>query len=205
MALPAKNKRYTAAEYLELERQAEYKSEFIEGEIFALAGALEPHNLISTNLTIALGTQLRNRTKPCKLYSGDMRVQVAEFKRYTYPDVVIVCGEAKFTDSVRGTLTNPMFITEILSSSTERYDRGEKFRHYRMLSSLQTYVLVSQNTPLLEVFERQANDEWVLKEHTGLDTTALLPKINCELRLSEVYVQIDFDAETEASADEANS
>ena len=204
MALPVK-KRYTAQQYLELERQAEYKSEFIDGEIFALAGALEPHNLISTNLTIALGTQLRNRPNPCKFYAGDMRVQVTESRRYTYPDTVIVCDEAKFTDDARSTLTNPMFIIEILSSSTERYDRGEKFRYYRTLSSLQTYVLVSQNMPLLEVFERQANDEWVLKEYTGLDTTALLPKINCELRLSEVYVQIDLDAETKSRTDETNS
>ena len=200
MALPVKNKRHTAAEYLELERQAEYKSEFVDGEIFALAGASEPHNLITANLTIVLGSQLRG--KPCKLYPGDMRVQLAESTRYFYPDVVILCGEAAFTSSTRDTLINPTFVVEILSPSTKNYDRGEKFRQYRTLSSLQTYVLVSQHEPFVEVFEKQEGG-WLLNEYEALDSSVSLPSIDCELSLHEVYDKVNF--EVARRADETNS
>ena len=207
MALPVKDKRYTAAEYLELERQAEYKSEFIDGEIFALAGASEPHNLIATNLTIALGSQLKG--KPCKLYSSDMRVQLVKSTRYTYPDVVVVCGKADFIDDKRDTLTNPTLILEILSPSTEGYDRGEKFQRYRKLTSLQTYVLVSQDRPFVEVFEWREDDRWLLSEHKGLDKDVPLQSIGCELLLGEVYDKINFEVqvkqEVEPSTDEADS
>ena len=191
MALPVADKTYTAEEYLALERQADYKSEYVDGEIFALAGASEPHNLIVTNCVGELRQQLKG--KPCKLYSSDMRVQLAKSRRYTYPDLVIVCGKAEFTDETRDTLTNPTLIIEVLSPSTESYDRGEKFEQYRKLDSLQTYVLVSQDKPLVEVFERQEGGRWLLSEYGGLDSSAPLPNINCELQLSEVYDRIDFE------------
>ena len=201
MALPVKDKRYTAAEYLELERQAQYKNEFIDGEIFAFAGASEAHNLIATNLTIALGSQLKG--KPCKLYSSDMRVQLSESRRYTYPDVVICCGEAEFIDEKRDTLTNPTLIVKILSPLTEGYDRGEKFESYRQLGSLQTYVLISQARPFVEVFERQEDNRWLLSEYKGLVTDVPLSSIGCSLQLREVYDKIDF--EVERRADETDS
>ena len=182
---------YTAEEYLALERGAPYKSEYVDGEIFALAGASEPHNLIVTNCVGELWGQLKG--KPCKLYSSDMRVQLAKSRRYTYPDLVIVCGKAGFTDDTRDTLTNPTLIIEVLSPSTESYDRGEKFEQYRKLNSLQTYVLISQDKPLLEVFERQAGGRWLLSEYGGLDASAPLPNINCELQLVEVYDRIEFE------------
>ena len=191
MALPAKDKRYTAAEYLELERQAEYKSEFVDGEIFALAGATRAHNLIALNCGAELRQQLKS--KPCETYASDMRVQLAESRRYTYPDVVVVCGEADFTNGKRDTLTNPTLTIEVLSPSTEGYDRGEKFEHYRKLTSLQTYVLISQDRPFLELFERQENGYWRLSERKGLDSSLPLPSIGCELQLAEVYDRIDFE------------
>ncbi len=205
MALPAKDKkRYTAEEYFELERQAEYKSEFVDGEIFAFAGASEPHNLVTTNLTIALGSQLVG--KPCKLYPGDMRVQLAKSTRYFYPDVVIVCGEAEFVSGTRDTLVNPTFVVEILSPSTKNYGRGEEFRRYRTLNSLQTYVLVSQHEPLVEVFERQEDERWMFSELSALDSMISFPSIRCELLLEKVYDKVDFEqAEQEVEPDETDS
>ena len=191
MALPVADKTYTAEEYLALERGADYKSEYVDGEILALAGASRPHNLIALNCGAELRGQLKR--KPCEVFVSDVRVQLAASRRYTYPDVVVVCGEGNFTDSKSDTLTNPTLVTEVLSSSTEGYDRGEKFEQYRKLDSLQTYVLVSQDKPLLEVFERQEGGRWLLSEYGGLDASAPLPKINCELQLSEVYDRIEFE------------
>ncbi len=191
MALPVADKSYTAEEYLALERQADYKSEYVDGEIFALAGASRPHNLIALNCGAELRGQLKG--KPCEVFVSDMRVQLAASRRYTYPDVVVVCGEGDFTDSQSDTLTNPTLVIEVLSPSTEGYDRGEKFGQYRKLDSLQTYVLVSQNESLLEIFERQEGGRWLLSEYGGLDVSAPLPNINCELQLAEVYDRIDFE------------
>ncbi len=188
MALPVKDKRYTAQEYLELERQAEYKSEFVDGEIFALAGATRAHNLIVLNCGAELRRQL---TQTCEAYPGDMRVQLAKSTRYFYPDVVVTCGEPQFTGQVEDTLTNPTLVIEVLSSSTESYDRGEKFKQYRTVDSLQTYVLISQHQPLIEVFERQEDGHWLLGEYEGLKESAPLPSIGCELLLREVYSRID--------------
>ena len=202
MALPVKDKRYTAAEYLELERQAEYKSEFVDGEIFAFAGASEAHNLIATNCIAELRGQLKET--PCKLYPSDMRVQLARSTRYTYPDITVVCGEAEFIDEKRDTLTNPTLVIEILSPSTEGYDRGEKFESYRQLSSLQTYVLVAQGRPFVEVFERQAGERWLLAEHRGLDSSIPLPSVGCELQLAEVYDRIDFEQPSQEVEGERN-
>ncbi len=189
MALRVKDKRYTAEEYLELERQAEYKSEFVDGEISPLTGANQNHCLISVNCTTELGLQLRETSS--YIFVSQMRTEVA--KCYVYPDVLVVCGKTEFADIRRDILLNPTFITEILSPSTKGYDRGEKFRRYRTLSSLQTYVLISQHEPLVEVFERQEDDSWLFREYSGLEATAPLPTISCTLRLSEVYFQIDFE------------
>ena len=177
MALPVKDKRYTAAEYLELERQAEYKSEFVNGEIFALAGASRPHSLITLNIGAEFRRQLRG--KQCETYLGDVRVQLSDSTRYFYPDVVVTCGELDFTGETQDTLKNPTLVIEILSPSTQGYDRGEKFEHYRKLNSLQTYVLVSQDRAFSEVFERQG-ERWVLTEYAGLDSSIPLPSIGCE-------------------------
>ena len=187
---------------MELERQTDYKSEFVDGEIFAFAGASEPHNLIATNCIAELRGQLKR--KPCKLYPSDMRVQLAESRRYTYPDVAVVCGEADFIDEKRDTLTNPTLIIEILSPSTEGYDRGEKFESYRQLSSLQTYILVAQDRPFVEVFERQEGERWLLSEYRGHKSIVSLPSIGCELQLAEIYDKVDFE-QAEQEVDEEGS
>ena len=133
----------TPEAYLTLEESAPEKNEYVDGEIFAMTCASEPHNLIVVNTVRELGNQLKKR--PCKVYASDMRVKVSPTGLFTYPDVVVVCGQAQFDDSHRDTLLNPTLIVEVLSESTEAYDRGRKFEHYRKLESLAEYVLIAQH------------------------------------------------------------
>jgi len=133
----------TPEQYLEIERKAEYKSEYFNGETFAMAGASRRHNLITGNVFAAIHRQIRNR--PCEAYTNDMRVKVSESGLYTYPDVVVVCEKPEFDDEHRDTLLNPSLIVEVLSESTEAYDRGKKFENYRMIASLSDYLLIAQD------------------------------------------------------------
>jgi len=184
--------RFTPDEYLELERAAPYKSEFYNGEIFAMAGASEEHNIIGVNLSREISTQLRGR--PCRTYANDMRVKMVDAPVfYTYPDVVIVCGERQFEDASVDTLLNPTVLIEVLSPSTEGYDRGNKFAFYRRIPSLQTYVLVAQDRPLVEAYARQPDGrQWLLSEANGLSESLSLPAVGCTLRLADVYENVVF-------------
>jgi Uma2 family endonuclease len=182
--------RYTPEQYLDIERAADYKSEYFDGEIFAMAGASEEHNTITFNLSGALVPQLRGTG--CRGYAGDMRVKVDASGLYTYPDVVVVCGERHFTDDHLDTLTNPTLIIEVLSPSTEGYDRGQKFANYRRIPSLETYVLVAQERAHIEKFERRPDGQWLLSEASDLTGTLPLPSIGCTLVLAEVYDNVSF-------------
>lgn len=184
--------RFTPADYLELERVAERKSEFYNGEIFAMARASEEHNTIVVNLTVSLAPQIRG--KPCRTFVNDMRVKMVDAPVfYTYPDVVIVCGERQFEDASVDTLLNPTVLIEVLSPSTEGYERGSKFAFYRRISSLQTYVLVAQDRPSVEVYERQPDGrQWLLSEANVLSESLPLPSIGCTLALAEVYDNVSF-------------
>jgi Uma2 family endonuclease len=182
--------RYTPEEYLAMEREAEFKSEYLDGEIIAMSGASERHNLIVANLIIELGTQLKGRA--CKLYTSDMRVDVRERGLYAYPDVIVVCGDARFRSGKMDNLLNPTLIIEVLSKSTEYYDRGQKFIKYRRIESLQEYLLVAQDEPRIEQYLRQPSNEWLLSEFNGLETTIQLPSINCHLNLADVYDKVSF-------------
>lgn len=177
--------RYTPEEYLALERKAAYKSEYFAGEIFAMSGASEQHNLIVVNVAATLHAQFRGR--PCRVYANDMRVKVSPTGLYTYPDVVALCSEPQVDDEQKDTLLNPTVVVEVLSPSTEAYDRGDKFEHYRKLASLQEYVLISQEKPHIEHYLRQPDNQWLLSEATGLQDSISLPSINCALMLAEVY------------------
>jgi Uma2 family endonuclease len=176
-------------DYLAWERQAETKSEYIAGEIFAMAGASRTHNLILTNTVISIGTSLKGRG--CDVYANDMRVEVDPTGLYTYPDVVIVCGQPQFKDANEDTLLNPTVIMEVLSDSTASYDRGEKFEHYGTLPSLTDYLLIAQDRAAIEQRVR-TNRGWQLAFHYGLDAVVPLPSIGCELHLSDVYDRIEF-------------
>src|SRR3989442_15220798 len=146
-------------EYLRLERQAAYKSEYVHGQIFAMGGASRKHNLVGGNIFGELRQQLKGRL--CEAYMSDMRVKVTATGLYTYPDVVVVCGEPKFEDENVDTLINPTLIAEVLSDSTEAYDRGAKFGHYRKVDSLTEYLLVAQKEPRIEQYVRQAAGPWL--------------------------------------------
>ena len=180
----------TAAEYLTLERQAETKSEYWNGGIYAMSGASRNHNRITFNLARRIGNQLDG--KPCEGYANDMRVKVSPTGLYTYPDVIVVCGEPRFEDDQLDTLLNPQVIIEVLSESTEKYDRGDKFAHYRMLDSLADYLLVAQHQPLIEHFQRQTDGSWRYSVAQGLEAEIAIPAIGCVLRLVEVYQWVEF-------------
>lgn len=184
--------RYTPAEYLAMERQAEQRSEYLGGEIFAMGGASERHNLIVTNTVRELSLQLKGR--PCKTYASDMRVKVSPTGLYTYPDIVVVCGKALFDDEETDTLLNPTVIIEVLSKSTEGYDRGQKFEHYRKLESLAEYVLIAQEKVHVECYVRQPEGQWLLSETDNAQDTVPMPSIQCRLALSEVYDKVEFDS-----------
>ena len=190
---PQAQQHYTPEEYLALERQAQCKSEYYAGEIFAMAGASRWHNLIVANVIGELRSQLKGR--PCTTYPSDMRVKVSPTGLYTYPDVTVVCGEARFEDNQQDTLLNPTLIVEVLSESTEAYDRGGKFAHYRKLTSLMEYVLITQTKPHIEHYLRQPDNRWLLSEADSVQDTLQLPSIDCYLALAEVYDKVDIVGE----------
>ena len=186
--------RMSVAEYLALERNSDIKHEYLDGEVYAMAGAKEGHNLITGNVVTALNVQLRHR--PCRVYPSDMRVKLPTGLR-TYPDVSIVCDKPQFEDDERDTLLNPEVIIEVLSPSTEKYDRGRKFQHYRTLTSLQEYILISQEAHRVERYLRQGDGTWVLSDIIGLDSSITLTKIDCTLQLADIYAKVDLFDDTE--------
>jgi Uma2 family endonuclease len=181
--------RYTPQEYLAFERKSPIKHEYYDGEIFAMSGVSREHNLIAGNLFREMSLQLRGR--PCEAYISDVRVRVSPAGPYTYPDVVAVCGERRFEDSEVDTLLNPNVIVEVLSPTTEAYDRGKKFAHYRRLESLREYVLIAQDQVCVERYTRQG-DEWLLTELTRLEDTLRLESIGCAVGLREIYERVEF-------------
>jgi|SRR5215813_3333859 len=178
----------TPEQYLEIERKAEYKSEYFGGQMFAMSGASREHNILSTTLSALLFPQLSGRS--CELYAHDMRVQVAHTGLYTYPDVIVVCGQPHFTDEAVDTLLNPTFVAEVLSPSTEAYDRGRKFEHYRSLESLREYLLVSQDRMHADLFTRQPDGIWALREASQSEDTLEFRSIACHISMAELYSRV---------------
>lgn len=193
MALRALKRVFTPQEYLTLERQATTKSEFFDGEIYAMAGASRKHNLITLNAASELRRQLRGR--PCEVYVAEMRVRVGATGLYTYPDASVVCGQPVFEDIQGDTLLNPTVLIEVLSPSTEAYDRGEKFSQYRRLPSLREYVLIAQDRVLVEHYRRRG-DLWVIGDLRSLAEVLHLESIDCQIPLSEIYYQVELESET---------
>jgi Uma2 family endonuclease len=189
MASAALKKRYTPQEYLALERQAEFRSEYIDGSIVAMSGGSREHSLIAGNLAGEMRSQLKGR--PCEVHGSDMRVLVSQTGLYTYPDVIVVCGEPLFLDEKRDILLNPTVIVEVLSPTTESYDRGKKSGHYRTLSSLREYILVAQDEVFVERYLRHG-DVWELTDFRRLDDTLSLTSIDCHVPLREIYARIVF-------------
>jgi Uma2 family endonuclease len=175
-------------EYLAVERKSELKHEYFAGEIFAMVGASKRHNLITSNIIRILGNQLLDR--PCNVYPSDMRVKVSATGKYTYPDVVVACEEEIFDDAENDTLLNPVIIVEVLSESTEAYDRGKKFEHYQSIESLTEYLLVAQDPYRIEQYVRQSNREWRYSEYHNAEDIVKINVIDSELALKDVYAKV---------------
>lgn len=182
--------RMSPEEFLEFERSSDERHEYRNGEIFAMSGAKRAHNLISVNLAAELRTGLKGRD--CETYASDMRIWVGIAALYTYPDMVVVCGELQFLDTTQDTLVNPTVLIEILSESTEAYDRGRKFEYYRKIDSLKEYILIAQTHPYIEKYVKHGDGFWLLSEIAGIDSFLKIESIDCTIPLAEIYDKIDF-------------
>jgi Uma2 family endonuclease len=189
-ALPELN--WTAQRYLEYERTSDERHEYLNGQIYALAGASANHNLIVGNVYASLHAQLRKR--PCVTYPSDMRLKIKQTGLYTYPDISVVCGAPEFEDDKHDTLLNPILLIEVLSPSTENYDRGKKFQHYRTLESLHEFLLIAQDSYRVEHYVRQENDQWLLTDINQSDAVLELGSIDCKLVIAELYEKVAFES-----------
>ena len=190
MASPQEKPFITPEEYLRLEREAPYKSEYFAGEIFAMAGGSPAHSVIIMSLGRELGNALKGHR--CVPYDGNLRIFFPSTGLYSYPDASVICGPLEFADAHGDNITNPTLVVEVLSDSTEAYDRGKKFAHYRTLPSFAEYVLVSQKEPLIEVFFRMGDGTWQLTPARGREAVVRLQSLGVELRLAEVYDRVEF-------------
>ena len=187
----------TPEEYIAAERKATLKSEYLSGEIVAMSGASDTHNLITMNTSTALYNQLADRG--CRVYASDMRVGISAGVSYFYPDIAVTCDKPRFEDDVFDTLINPQVIIEVLSDSTAGYDRGEKFIRYRQLESLQEYILISQDQVLVEHYLRQG-ERWILSEFSVLEDGPPLASIKAELTLHQIYRFVEFETDDTVQA-----
>jgi Uma2 family endonuclease len=174
-------------EYLAFERAAEERHEYADGEIFAMSGGTWEHSLIASNINRELSTGLLARR--CAVHGADMRIHIPSTGRYTYSDALVVCGPPVLTDEVRDTLVNPIVIVEVLSDSTEKYDRGDKLEHYQTIASLRDYLLVSQKKARIEHFRKQVDGTWVLRA-TGPGDRVVLESVGCELAVDMAYLKV---------------
>jgi Uma2 family endonuclease len=198
MTLPQPVRRYSVGEYYELERKADYKSDFYHGEIFAMAGGTARHSRITSNINREVGNQLKGTS--CVTYESNLRLKATATGLRTYPDVSVYCHplERDHEDSDGETYTNPTVLFEVLSSTTEAYDRGLNSSSYRTIQSLKAYVLVSQDEPHAEIYERQSNNTWMLHESRGLDELLEIAAIHLRLPLRDVYDQVNLQAQDSA-------
>jgi Uma2 family endonuclease len=187
----------TAEEYLAFERASEQKHEFANGEVFAMSGGTREHSLIAANVIGELRSALTDR--PCEVHTSDLRVKLATGTRYVYPDVSVVCGEPRFEDAQRDTLLNPSVVVEVLSDSSEAYDRGDKFALYRALPSLRDYLLLSQKAMLVEHFHREDDGSWRLRA-LGPGNVLALPSIDAHVAVERLYLKVALGAAESDSA-----
>lgn len=192
MGLPAKKHVYSIAEYLELERTSEVRHEFDNGEILAMSGGSLEQSVISANVIRELGNFLKG--KPCRVADSNLRVRIPHEPRYMYPDALVFCGAAEFDaqDEKRHTIVNPRVIVEVLSPSTEAYDRGDKFADYRQIQSFEEYLLISQDKPNVESWLRQPDGAWSIVNYVGLESRAKVRCLGIEIPMSEIYAGVEW-------------
>ena len=191
MVLATTTKRYTVDEYLELEAKAEFKSEFVDGKIIPMAGATANHNILTAKFLARILLALEDLDY--SVFMSDMRLWMLSHQRYTYPDVMVVAGQPIFTDQKQTAITNPCLIVEILSNSTQVYDRSDKFKLYRSLPSFKEYILIYQNSFCVEQYTKQQDNRWILTEYLGEDAVIKLEHINFEISLRDLYKRVNFD------------
>lgn len=187
MGHAAERIRMTEEEYLAFERASDERHEYADGEIFAMAGASRRHSRIAMRIGAELVYALRLR--PCEVYNNDLRVFIPQSRRYVYPDGSVACGKIEMADNEQDTLLNPRVVVEVLSPSTEEYDRGDKFTHYKTIPSLVHYVLASQDKPFVEVFTRQLDGSWTCVSYEA-GQRIVLPAIECEIDVDQVYSKV---------------
>jgi len=175
-------------EYLRIERKAEYKSEYVDGVMFAMAGGSPEHSLIAGNVLTELNVQMRD--KPCLVFNSDMKVRVPSSRKFHYPDATVVCDKPQYADDEKDVLLNPLVLVEVISDSTAAYDRGKKFQYYQEIESFQEYLLVAQDEPVVERFVKQPDDSWIYTKVEGLDKYIKLATINCRLELKDIYAKV---------------
>jgi Uma2 family endonuclease len=186
-------RRFTVEEYLAMERTATYRSQYYRGEIFAMPGGTKRHGFIEANTIGTLIEQLKGY--PCRVLPSDTKVMVSATGLITYPDAIVICDEDELIDDEDCVILNPVVVVEVLSPSTESFDRGEKSRHYRLIESLQEYVLIAQNRRHIERYARQPNGDWMLTEASEAGQSVRLDSIQCELRVEVVYDKLRFSDE----------
>lgn len=182
----------TPEEYLAAERLSETRSEYLDGGVYPMTGGTANHTRIVSNIDTQLNNQLDGR--PCDVFPIDMKVRLPDSRKFFYPDVMVVCGELQYHGDRRDITTNPDLVIEVLSPSTEAFDRGAKFEAYRAVESLQEYVLVSQDRPLVEQYVRNGDGSWKFTEAIGLESSLTLPSIECTLNQAAVYKRVEFNS-----------
>jgi Uma2 family endonuclease len=180
----------TPDEYLAAERLSETRSEYLDGGVYPMTGGTANHSRIVSNIITQLNNQLDDR--PCDVFPTDMKVRLPDSRKFFYPDVVVVCGELQYHDGRKDIILNPDLVVEVLSPSTEAFDRGAKFEAYRAIDSLKEYLLILQEKPLVEQYVRGESGEWIFKAVEGLESSITLPSIECNLSLSAVYKRVEF-------------
>lgn len=184
---------FSVESYLDFERLQTERHEFLDGNVYAMAGESPNHSTICFNPAVLVGQQIRG--KKCRGFSPNMKIATNEKGLYSYPDLAVVCGQPTFYDDKKDVITNPTLIVEVLSPSTENYDRGEKFLRYtNQIETLQNYVLISQDKPLVEIYSRRENGGWEKTEVEGLKNTFKIDSIECEISLTELYDLVEFSA-----------
>ena len=186
----AATKRYTVDEYLELEEKAEFKSEFVNGDIIPMAGATANHNILTAKFLARILLALEDLDYA--VFMSDMRLWMPDQKRYTYPDLMVVKGQPIFTDEKQTGITNPCLIIEVLSNSTGEYDRENKFKLYRSIPSFKEYILVEQTSYGVEQYAKQANGKWLLADYVGEDAVLKLESVDFEISLMDLYKRVAF-------------
>jgi Uma2 family endonuclease len=182
----------TPEEYLAAERLSETRSEYIDGGVFPMTGGTANHIRIVSNIDTRLNFQLDERQ--CDVFPIDMKVRLPDSRKFFYPDVVVVCGEVQYHDNRKDIITNPDLVVEVLSPSTEAFDRGEKFKAYQTVESLKEYLLVAQDKPFVEQFVKNEAGKWEYAAAIGLESSLTLPSIGCTLNLAAVYKRVEFDS-----------